>query len=144
MRIDDFETCIEEKILERGKRYFSDDLVIDLWSETPNQFCAVVNGSIPYDVEIHLDGAGMIVRHGCDCPYNWGEYCKHEVAVLLVIRNLLKQGTKLKKHGQKQGLRSRLSTKEKDDLIYLLCDLAAEYNLWDEIVCYLDGIDDED
>lgn len=37
-----------------------------------------------------------------------------------------------------------LSIREKDDLIHLLCNLATEYNLWEEITYFLDDVDDED
>jgi len=141
MNIGNFEAEIEEKILARGETYFSDGFVIDFWSDSPGQFCAVVGGTIPYDVEIYLDQAGEIVHHDCDCPYDWGEYCKHEVAVLLTIREHLAGDAKLKKQGKKQGLRSKMHRKSKDDLIYLLYHLASEYDLWHEIGYYLD--DDE-
>ena len=67
MLIDNFESEIDEKIVERGKRYYSDGFIAELWSEQPNHFCAVVDGSVPYDVEIHLSDAGEIVYHDCDC-----------------------------------------------------------------------------
>jgi len=143
MKIYYFEVGIEPKILERGKKYFYDGLVVDLWSEKSGRFCAVVDGSIPYDVEIHLDEDFEIVYHDCDCPYDWSEYCKHEVAVLLAIREHFERKTTLKTHGKKRGLRSRLSEIEKDDLISILCNLASECDLWYEIVRYLDETDDE-
>ena len=143
MQIDNFESGIEDKIVVRGKDYFSNGFVIEIWSENPKQFCAVVDGSIPYDVEIRLDEAGEIIYHDCDCPYDWGEYCKHEVAVLLSVREHLKQGKHMKKHGRKQGLKARLLQKSKDDLIHLLYDLISEYDLWHEIACYLNDYDDE-
>ena len=143
MHITDFEPQIEEKILARGKKYFTDGLVADIWSEVQNCYQAVVEGSIPYDVEIHLDASGAIVLHCCDCPYEWGEYCKHEVAVLFAIRRLLEQGAIPKQQGQKQGMRSRLFRQTKDDLIGLLYDLAVEYDLREEIIYRLDEVNGE-
>ena len=86
MNITDFKLAVEEKILARGKKYFADGSVADLWAQSPNHYCAVVEGSIPYDVEIYIGTNGEILYHCCDCPYDWGEFCKHEVAVLLAVR----------------------------------------------------------
>ena len=36
----------------------------------------------PYQVSIRLHGDGVADAH-CTCPYDWGGYCKHIVAVLL-------------------------------------------------------------
>ena len=143
MRITNFESKIEEKILARGKKYFADGVVTDIWSETPNCYQAVVEGSIPYDVEIYIDATGEIVHHCCDCPYDWGEYCKHEVAVLFAIRRFLEQGTILKRQGQKQGLRSLLLKQTKDELIGLLYDLAVEYDLREDIIYRVVEVNDE-
>ena len=143
MNIHSFETCIEEKIVARGMDYFRSGLVSDIWSEKANCYCAVVSGSIPYDVEIHLDAKGAILSHSCDCPYDWGEYCKHEVAVLFAIREHLSRGTTLKQQGQKRGLRAMLSIQSKDNLVELLCELAGEYDLREEIVFHLENDDGE-
>ena len=135
-----FEPDIDEKILLRGKKYFADGLVSDLW--TPNSGCyhAVVEGSISYDVEIHVGEGGEISSHICDCPYDWGNYCKHEVAVLFAIREHLQQGATLKRKGQKQGLRSLLLRQSKNTLVSLLCDLAVKHDLREDIVYHLENV----
>jgi len=142
MNINHFEPEIEEKILARGANCFSKGSILDFWSEKPNQYNAVVDGSIRYDVEICLDEKGEIIYHYCDCPYDWGEYCKHEVAVLLTVREHLAKGTMLKQEGQKYGLRAMLSRQSKDDLVKLLCELADEHDLREAIVYHLDCDDD--
>ena len=143
MRITDFEPDIEEKILARGRKYFADGSVANLWAQSPGFYSAVVEGSIPYDVEIRIGASGEILRHSCDCPYDWGEYCKHKVAVLFAIRSHLKLGTVLKQQGQKRGLRTLLSEKTKDELVNLLCDLAIEHNLREDIFYLLEQDDNE-
>ena len=139
MHITDFESYIEDKILARGQRYFDDGFVIDMWTETPNHYQAVVDGSIPYDVEIHLNPKGEVVFHNCDCPYDWGEYCKHEIAVLLAIRKHLKHGTTLKTCGKKRGMQALLQGKSKTELVDLLCELADEYDLREDIFYHLEN-----
>ena len=144
MYITDFESHVEDKILARGQKYFDDGFVIDMWTEAPNRYQAVVDGSITYDVEIHIDPKGVIVFHSCDCPYDWGEYCKHEVAVLLAIREHLKFSTALKQRGKKRGMRALLQGKSKKELVDLLCELAAEYDLREDIFYHLENSIEED
>ena len=143
MNINDFESGIEEKILARGRKYFAVGLVTDIWSESPGRYQAVVEGNIPYDVEIQINSNREITYHCCDCPYDWGEYCKHEVAVLLTIRKHLEKGTKIKNQGQKRGLRALLLEKSKDELIDLLYELAIENDLREDIIYHFQDIDDE-
>ena len=49
---------------------------------------AYVEGSKWYRVDFHFDN-GMMTDIYCDCPY--AELCKHEVAVALTLRMLVKQ-----------------------------------------------------
>lgn len=142
MHITNFESQIEEKILVRGEKYFADGLVESIWSEAPNCYQAVVDGSIPYDVEIHLSASGDILHHSCDCPYDWGEYCKHKAAVLFAIRKYPSKGIAAKQHGKKRGLRASLLEKSKDELVNILCEMAVEHNLSEELYCYLNDCDD--
>lgn len=45
-------------------------------------------GTDVYEVEIHFDGE-LVSEHFCDCPYDMGWWCKHEVACLFAIRERL-------------------------------------------------------
>ena len=67
----------------RGRSYASDGSVSDLLRRG-DRLTAEVEGSEfePYQVSIRLHGDGVTDAH-CTCPYDWGGYCKHIVAVLL-------------------------------------------------------------
>jgi uncharacterized Zn finger protein len=67
----------------RGRSYASDGAVSDLLRRG-DRLTAEVEGSEfePYQVSIGLHGDGVADAH-CTCPYDWGGYCKHIVAVLL-------------------------------------------------------------
>jgi uncharacterized Zn finger protein len=71
------------KSFSRGQNYYLGGAV---WSLTRrgNTLLAEVEGSSydPYQVAVELD-AGGVVGANCSCPYDWGGYCKHIVAVLL-------------------------------------------------------------
>jgi len=47
-------------------------------------------------VTVHLDDDREVEDISCTCPYDWGEHCKHEVASLYALRDLLAgpEGTK--------------------------------------------------
>jgi uncharacterized Zn finger protein len=67
----------------RGRSYFDDGAVSDL-VRRGDRLTAEVQGSefTPYQVSIRLHDGG-VAKARCSCPYDWGGYCKHIVAVLL-------------------------------------------------------------
>lgn len=76
-------------IIARGQAYYEDGMVED-WSYTDDKTIeAQVLGSndLPYTVEIVTDGNGTITACSCDCPYEYGDICKHIAAVLLMLEN---------------------------------------------------------
>jgi uncharacterized Zn finger protein len=72
-----------EQSFERGRGYYSSGAVFDT-IRRGSTLKADVEGSSyePYRVSITFDEGG--VRSAiCTCPYDWGGYCKHIIAVLL-------------------------------------------------------------
>ena len=68
---------------QRGEEYFHTDAVSTL-VQRDDILTARVEGSEydPYEVSIHLHDGG-VAKADCSCPYDWGGYCKHIVAVML-------------------------------------------------------------
>lgn len=100
----------------------------------------MVDGSEPYEVEIQLASGEEIAVHTCDCPYDWGEYCKHEIAVLMAIREHKKTGTVLPDGRQKKrrGLAALLEERTREELVELVVSLSREYSLYQDIQYYFD------
>jgi uncharacterized Zn finger protein len=71
--------------LERGKRYFENDAIVDL-QQGERVVKARVKGSrpMPYIVEVNYDDSG-VTDASCTCPYHKGAWCKHIVATLLAV-----------------------------------------------------------
>ena len=71
---------------ERGSSYYRDGAVSDV-VRRGNLLTAQVSGSAyaPYEIAITLLDDGGIGGATCTCPYDWGGYCKHIVAVLLTV-----------------------------------------------------------
>ncbi|MCL5960036.1 MAG: SWIM zinc finger family protein [Chloroflexi bacterium] len=67
----------------RGQEYYQDGAVISL-ARRGRTLQAEIEGSQPepYFVRVVADAAG-IAEANCDCPYDWGGWCKHIVATLL-------------------------------------------------------------
>lgn len=80
MTLNNFETEAKAKIVERGLDYYKSGDIRKLEKVGASEFSAIVFGSDKYSVYIKLNGK-MIVEHECDCPYDYGEVCKHKVAV---------------------------------------------------------------
>jgi hypothetical protein len=90
MNIHDFERHIDKTILERGYGYYIDGNVTRASKQSDNTFLFHVEGSEDYEVLVETAIDGQILHSQCDCPYDFGPVCKHEVAVyfrLLVILN---------------------------------------------------------
>ena len=68
---------------QRGKRYYKSGAILSP-TRQGNVLQAYCAGSRyePYRVRVEFDDEG-IVSAFCTCPYDWGGYCKHIVALLL-------------------------------------------------------------
>ncbi len=86
MNLKNFESEVENKIVERGLDYYKSGDVKKLEKVGEGEFSATVFGSEKYNVYIKLNGAS-IAEHKCDCPYDYGDVCKHKVAVFYGVRN---------------------------------------------------------
>jgi tetratricopeptide (TPR) repeat protein len=86
MNLNNFHKHISQKIYERGEEYYEYDSVNNVEHDYPGTWKAEVEGSDLYSVEIKLNG-DEIVSWECDCPYDYGDICKHVVAVLLYIKD---------------------------------------------------------
>ena len=85
MNLQNFEQFVEPKIVERGLDYYENEDVRKVEKVSENEFSAVVFGSEIYTVYVKLNG-NEIIEYECDCPYDWGDTCKHAVAVFYKLR----------------------------------------------------------
>ena len=83
--LDNFKHLVKAEIIERGLRYFKNGDVKKLEKVGENEYSALVFGSRKYDVFVRLDGK-IITEYECSCPYDWGNTCKHQIAVFYKLR----------------------------------------------------------
>ncbi len=81
----DIRALASERSYERGESYFRGGAVEDV-ARRGNVVTAEVAGSgyEPYAVQLVLGDAG-VQSSSCSCPYDWGGWCKHLVAVGLTL-----------------------------------------------------------
>ncbi len=93
--LSNFEAHFERVIIDRGRRYLVDRRITDIQEISPGEITAVVEGSERYLVRLSLATGSMepadqlVTDISCSCPYDAGPYCKHEAALLFVLRERL-------------------------------------------------------
>lgn len=107
-----FENSIDSTIVERGKEYHKQGLVQEFEEREESVFTALVQGTEVYETKIVLDGE-EIADHLCDCPYDMGEFCKHETALLFAVRNFLQMGEAEPTNNEKKRKKSPQRKKRK-------------------------------
>lgn len=78
---------VPERVFLRGADYYRDGRVWYL-QQSGNEVRAVVQGTSPYPVRFSVQ-EGVVRRLNCGCPCEY--VCKHETAVLLQYKKLLRQ-----------------------------------------------------
>ena len=87
MNIKNFEKYIDNVIVGRGRHYWNQGYVTSLeYDADDDEWVAEVEGTGDYTVTAELTENGDITDSECDCPYDYGDYCKHQVAVFYAIR----------------------------------------------------------
>jgi hypothetical protein len=88
MNLNNFESYVDKKIFARGYDYYEKGYIKRINQTEGHVYVAEVEGTDTYTVEVELDHDLNIVETLCDCPYDLGEYCKHQVAVFLALREM--------------------------------------------------------
>ncbi|MEH7010157.1 SWIM zinc finger family protein [Neobacillus niacini] len=125
MKLVNFEQSIDNRILKRGLDYFEQGHVVSLETKDKKRYKARVEGSEVYRVEISLDINDVIVESYCDCPYDLGEFCKHEAAVLFALKNEKTLGEPAVV--VKNDLKKVLAEQGKDELVRIILEISDDF-----------------
>ena len=123
MNLKNFENQVEAKILDRGFSYYENDQVEDIDQIEEKEFSATVLGSDEYTVFIKLSEEHEIISSSCDCPYDWGNICKHEVAVLYYLKDS-EEYKDYPSAGKISRIKSELGKYTKPELKALIIEMA--------------------
>ncbi len=162
INLQNFEGYIDPIIYLRGLDYFRQGKVKYVQENDEQMYSARVEGTKTYDVEVELDDDMNILDSDCTCPYDYGEFCKHQVAVFLEIRKArgipsttgdgpdtfcTHEGAKRRelfdRNEQSPDLSEILTARSKEELVDFLVEIANDYeevklraellfNQWDE------------
>ena len=132
MKLTNFETNIDSVIVKRGKDYFKKGHVESIEEIDQNYFIIDIVGTDDYTVEVTMNDADEIVSSFCNCPYDWGDYCKHEVAAFYALReeNKTEKGQSKKVQPvqtKKKDVKSLISGLNKNELIKIILNLSKEF-----------------
>ncbi|MCE5196154.1 MAG: hypothetical protein LLG09_03365 [Negativicutes bacterium] len=144
MKLNNLENYIDQKILARGLAYFKENRVLSIEAIGDNEYEAKVEGTELYTVAVTLDEEDHIIDSVCTCPYDMGEYCKHQVAVFFGLREMKgdsgrqsgDSGTQppavitkplIEKQDQPPAIREILAGRQKEELIDFLLKIASAH-----------------
>lgn len=149
MHLTDVTSEIDPVILDRGREYLLSGCVRSLEKVGEQIYRAQVEGSELYEVVVELDKSGTIQSLECDCPYDYGPVCKHQAAVLLMIRNGAPFQPTAKSWNMpsntSRSLKDLLKDQSKERLIDLILSMATDSEVMEQrIQLYVsDGDSDE-
>ncbi|MGF7046824.1 hypothetical protein J2T13_001326 [Paenibacillus sp. DS2015] len=152
MNLNNFEDHIDKIIIARGYDYYENDYVVSVAGNEDHGYEAKVEGTELYTVKVKLDHEANITRTYCDCPYDMGEYCKHEIAVFLALRDMHHGNdseaiikSPVSKIRKVPNIEKILSDMTKQELVRFLLDIALEYEeIKQRIELNFNDEDDED
>lgn len=137
MNINNFEEYIDETIQKRGRKYYKDQNVYDEYEENDNEYKFEVFGSQDYTVTVKLNKNEDIVYSNCNCPYDYGPTCKHEVAVYYKLKEILKntKGNNLAQNNKKKKSQSKklsfeeiINTLDRNQLLEIVREISENDN----------------
>lgn len=89
MDLNNFTEKINDKILGRGYSYYKLGAIVDESNIGDGEYCFIVRGTYDYEVEVKINENKDILDSNCNCPYDFGPICKHEVAVYYYLNDFI-------------------------------------------------------
>lgn len=125
MKLSSFENDVDPVIVQRGKEYFQTNKIKTVQETIESTFEFKVEGAKMYKVVVKLkEGKDSLLETTCDCPFESGPYCKHQVAAFYFLaENRVDTGDGV----VFTSIRLALSNFYKNELIEMLVDLATKY-----------------
>lgn len=93
MNINNFESYINKTIFDRGYNYYMEGHVVEFYQQGENEYFFHIEGSNDYEVVVGIGDNGDILYSACDCPYDFGPVCKHEVAAYFQLQKMFHHET---------------------------------------------------
>ncbi|MDR6999107.1 hypothetical protein [Neobacillus niacini] len=108
--------------------YYIEGNIIDAFQHGNNKYIFQIEGSDDYEVVVELGDDGEIFDSKCDCPYDFGPVCKHEVAAYFQLFEMLNQeadNDKVTNNSYKRfTLQEVLNNLSKAELVNIIINIA--------------------
>ncbi|MBS4209471.1 hypothetical protein [Bacillus sp. FJAT-50079] len=122
-----FEQHINKTILDRGYSYYLEGNIVEAYEQERNEYIFIIEGSEDYEVFVEIDDSREIQCSTCDCPYDFGPICKHEVAAYFKLIEMLNEhGESLKHRKSQPKIKEVLVNLSKEELVDILINMANE------------------
>lgn len=127
MNINNFRDEIDDVIVNRGYNYYISKNISKVYNNGGDEYTFEIEGSELYEVTVSVDARGEILTSYCDCPYDFGPICKHEVAAYFYLADIF--NNKFSIESSKKNLiklpkiREILDELPKEKLIEIILDI---------------------
>ncbi|HHV75109.1 MAG TPA: hypothetical protein GXX41_10830 [Thermoanaerobacterium sp.] len=127
MKINNFENHIDKTILNRGYDYYINDNIVEVYKRRDNEYIFQIQGSGDYEVIVKINNDGEIIYSECDCPYDFGPICKHQVAAYFKLFEIINNKNNIihiKENAIDQfSIKEVLNNLSKEELIKIIMDI---------------------
>jgi len=107
-------SCSSPESFTRGHDLYQSDAVFDTFQKDELLTGKCEGSSAPfYQIYVQLDEGG-IQKASCTCPYDWGGYCKHIIALMLTYMHNPDAFI------EQKNINELLEQLDKDDLVHLI------------------------
>jgi hypothetical protein len=127
MNLTNFKSHINKTIVDRGYSYYIEGNIVEAYEQGDNKYIFQIEGSDDYEVIVELGDNGEILYSDCECPYDFGPVCKHEVATYFQLFEMLNHRTLNDKRAIKSDKRITiqevLNNLSKEELINIIVNI---------------------
>jgi uncharacterized Zn finger protein len=124
MNINNFERYINTTIFDRGYNYYMEGHVVEFYQQGENEYFFHIEGSYDYEVVVEIGDNGDILYSTCDCPYDFGPVCKHEVAAYFQLQKMFHHETI--KTDRRKTIQEVLNNQSKEELINIIINFTSQ------------------
>lgn len=144
MNLNNIEEYVDDIIVGRGYSYYISETIINVNDDEEGEYILNVEGSKIYKVMVKINENGEIKESSCDCPFNFGPICKHEVAAYYHLRDLRKSPI-IKGKTRKLNFQELLKEIHREELIKIIIQITDNNeNLKQNIIYKYSNFDDTD
>lgn len=127
MNLHNLEKSISQVIIDRGYDYYLNGHVTETSFNGVDEYHFLVEGSENYNVIVTLGSNDDILFSQCDCPFDFGPICKHQVAAYFELIESTMGNSHVMAHQPK--LKDVLNDLSKEELITIIEEITEDDSL---------------